>query len=132
MKQYTASDLKTQVKNLEESAMMFTYSDGRSIPMRVVDAFREALGANYKGDENISFAEKMKRFNISEKLWNCDSGQVSLDTDEQKILKDLTGRFFHGEALGYLERIIEGKPLSKVPPIVNGVATHDINSTISQ
>jgi hypothetical protein len=81
----------------------------------VRDAFRRALGSIFIEDQptqtipGITFDKKMFRFRIAEKIFYAELS-VELTTEEQAELKKCVGKLYNGEALGFLERIIEGQP----------------------
>lgn len=92
-------------------------TDGtKAVDYTVLEGFRRALNGSYveeqpsQGKEGISFDEKMKRYELSKKIWNYDQAKgADLSVDDLKLLKTCVGKMFNGEALGFLVDIIEGK-----------------------
>lgn len=78
----------------------------------VRDAFRRALGGAFPDEQptqqnpgGMAFDKKMKRYEISKKLWVEDD--VELSIEEASELKNCVGKMFSGETLGFLVNVIE-------------------------
>lgn len=113
MKKYTSFQLDKRVKDLEGKECLIADGD-TAYPFSVRMAFRKALNAVYATDQptqtsaGISFEDKMKRYRIAEKIWNAELS-VELSTEEQSELKKCVGKLFNGEALGFLEGVLESR-----------------------
>ena len=115
MKKYTSFELNTTVKTLDGKECKIMNDDGTDIKSFTVrEAFRRSLGAIFadeqagQGNPGLSFEKKMKRYEVAKKIWNADL-TCELSTEEQSELKKCVGKMFSGEALGFLEMILEGK-----------------------
>ena len=118
--QISISDLKSNVLLLDGKPQMVINSpeQRQAAPMRVIDAFRNALNAIFQDEENpqngktLSFEKKMQRYEISKRLWSSldnEDGNVELTIEEAAELKSVVSKMYAGEVLGFLVSIIEKK-----------------------
>lgn len=90
--------------------------DGGVVTLTVKLAFRRALDGIFPDEQptsqnlsgQLSMADRLNRFEISKKIWNCETS-IELKAEEQTELKKCVGKFFASpEVCGFLEAIIEG------------------------
>jgi hypothetical protein len=119
MKKYSLFDLQQNVLLLDGTEA--TLFDGTAdVKLSVREAFRKALNAVFKKElDTITFEQKAQRYEISKKIYLAE-GPVSLNTDEQKILKDCVNNMYQGEALGFLNSILEGIVINYKKNLSNG------------
>jgi hypothetical protein len=85
----------------------------------VKDAFRMALNGTFideqptqaKPEGSVTLEQKMKRYDLSKKLWHCnDEDGIDLSVEELSELKKCVGKaFISPEIYGFLSTVIEGK-----------------------
>lgn len=104
----------TEAKRLKKDAK--TNDDVESFTVK--EAFRQALNGAFFDEQasqanpaGLSMEDRMKRFELSKKIWNCNQDEtVDLVTEEVAELKKCCGKMFVSpEVFGFLEAVIEGK-----------------------
>jgi len=114
MKKYTAFDLNQPIKDIAGKEIKLQMGVDL-VTLQVKEAFRMSLSGNFDDEKAITFEEKIKRFKLSEKMYYCNLS-IELSTEEQAELKKCVIKLFLSniEALGFLEKIIEGLPIDSI------------------
>lgn len=132
MPKYTLFDLNTTVKNMDGEAMRTAGNkENTLIDLTVRLAFRRALNGQFEDESPssnpmnprdnknvLSFEDRQKRYELSKRIWFAEM-DVELTTEETAELKKCVNKTFIGEAAGFLNDIIEKKPVLNVKEPVN-------------
>lgn len=119
---YTSNELLKRVNRLDGTpAKIVNDTQDGLLTFNVKEAFRRALNGAYPDEQpsqqnqtGIKFEDKMKRYELSKKIWFSDEAKgVDLSIEEIALVKTCVGKMFNGEALGFLSDVIEKKETPK-------------------
>jgi len=82
--------------------------DMKNEPATVRGVAIEALFATFKGEENLSGEEKMKRWELASKI-KAESDPVEMTVEEVALLKKLIGKAYGALIVGQAWKVLEGE-----------------------
>lgn len=111
---YTQFDLAQPVKKIDGTeAKMLNVDQTDVVTYTVKDAIRRALDGSYpdempgQGNPGLPFEERMKRYELIKKVWNCTE-DLELDLDELALINKCIKKFFlEPEVIGFLNEILK-------------------------
>lgn len=107
MAKFTKEELDKLVLNIDgTNAKLINDTGDGVVDFSIKLAFRKALNGVFQ-DEQPSLEDRLKRYDISKKVWNVEK-EVTLKTEEMAEIKKCVGKMFQSpEVLGFLNTVIE-------------------------